>query len=263
MELLVTSAEIHEEELKAYGFNESVRSVHSSRTMMLSELELVMQNVNSEITPDSVREAILEQNILGKATQSGRRNTATKLISLYAFDATEPLFRSFALLWSQSDYSRPALGLLLAMSRDKILRTTGMPICQAEVGSHVTKESLYKCLASSFSSKYAETTLQSTTRNVLSSWRQSGHIQGESPITRVKCHSDYLAFSFAAYIAYLRGLRGQNLLNSFWIRVLDFEPAELSNAITESHRRGLITTRKVGSIVEITPGPSLEEVVSL
>lgn len=262
MELLVTAAEIHSEELKAYGFNESERSVHSSRTMMLAELELVMQGVNGEITPDSVREAILEQNILGKATQSGRRNTATKLISLYSFDFEEPLFHTFAILWSQSEHSRPVLGLLLAMCRDKILRTTGTPICQAEIGSPIAKESLYKCLASSFSSKYAETTLQSTTRNVASSWRQSGHILGESPIVRVKCHSDYLAFSFAAYIAYLRGLRGQNLLNSFWIKVLDFEAAELSNVITESHRRGLITTRKVGSIVEITPGPSIEEVIS-
>lgn len=244
-------------DLEACGFDEKPRGVHTSRTMMLAELESVMGTLGTVVTSANVRQAILEDNVLGKATRSGRKNSATKLIDLYSFNPEQQLFHAFEVLWRDASASRPVLAVLLALSRDTVLRASVETVIGAPIGSTITKEQLYKSLLSGFASKYAETTLQSTTRNIASSWRQSGHIRGENPIVRAKAPADFHAIAFALLIGYLRGLRGQNLLTSDWVRLLDFDSGELEVAITEAHRHGLITSRKIGEVIELTPGPHL------
>jgi hypothetical protein len=244
-------------DLEAHGFDEAPGGVHTSRTMMLAELESVLGALVSVVTPANVRHAILEDNVLGKATRSGRKNSATKLIDLYSFNPEQQLFYAFEVLWRDASTSRPVLAVLLALSRDTVLRASVETVIGAPIGSTLTKEQLYKSLLSGFASKYAETTLQSTTRNIASSWRQSGYIKGENPIVRVKAPSDFHTVAFALLIGYLRGLRGHNLLSSDWVRLMDFDSGELEAAIAEAHRHGLITSRKIGEVIELTPGPHL------
>lgn len=248
---------IPEANLLEFGFEEGFRGIHTSRTMMLAELESVMAAVSTFETPAEVRHAILEDNLLGKSTRSGRKNSATKLIDLYSFNPEQQLFFAFEVLWRDASASRPVLAVLLALSRDTVLRASVETVLGAPIGSTITKDQLYKSLLSGFGSKYAETTLQSTTRNIASSWRQSGHIKGENPIVRTKAPSDFHAVAFAVLIGYLRGLRGQNLLASTWVRLLDFDLGELEAATAEAHRHGLVTSRKIGEVIELTPGPHL------
>jgi hypothetical protein len=225
--------------------------------MMLDELESVMDALGSRANQENVHQAILEDNVLGKATRSGRMNSATKLIDLYSFNPELQLYFAFEVLWRDSSPSRPVLALLLALSRDTVLRASVETVIGVPVGSAITKDQLYKSLLSGFASKYAETTLQSTTRNIASSWRQSGHIKGKSPIVRTKAPADFHALAFAVIIGYLRGLRGQNLLASEWVRLLDFDSGELEAAISHAHIHGFITSRKIGDVLELTPGPQL------
>lgn len=244
-------------DLSELGFDEGHRGVHTSRTMMLAELELVLAALPTGSSSHDVREAIIEENVLGKATRSGRKNSATKLIDLYSFDGANPLYSAFDVLWRESSVSRPVLAVLFAQCRDAVLRASAQPILSTPIGGTVTKEQLYRSLLAGFSSKYAETTLQSTTRNVASSWRQSGHLQGKSHIVRTKAPADFHALSFAVLVGYLRGLRGQSLLSSDWIRLLDLEHAELDTGLSEAHRHGLVTSRKIGEVIDIQPGPGL------
>lgn len=225
--------------------------------MMFSELETVMGALEGSISPATVRTAILEDNLLGKATRNGRKNTATKLVSLYSFDVRQPLFYAFQRLWRDAKQSRPVLAILLALCRDAVLRTSVETIVATPQGSMLTRERIYMNLIASFASKYAETTLQATTRLIFSSWRQSGHIGGKLPTVRVKAPADMHAVAFALLIGYLRSLRGHNLLSSNWVRLLDFDSSELEAATAQAHRHGLITSRKIGEVVELTPGPHL------
>lgn len=224
---------------------------------MLAELDAVMASLGSVRHPADIRTAILEENILGKATRSGRLNTATKLIHLYSFDPKQTLFSGFTQLWRDASASRPVLAVLLALCRDKVLQVSAQTILAAPVGAAVTKEQFYRMLLAGFAAKYSETTLQSTTRNVASSWRQSGHLQGEKPMVRTKAPADSHTLAFAVLIAYLRGLRGEALLASDWVRLLDLDPSELEVATMDAHQRGMITSRRIGSVIELTPGPGV------
>lgn len=248
--------------LQSLGFDEGTRGVHTSRTMMLGELEAIMESVPAPRNPQSVRIAILEDNVIGKATRSGRRNTATKLVDLYHFNTDAHLYTAFETLWSQTTHSRPVLALLLAACRDAVLRSTAHVICKAPIDSVVDKESIYETLLEGFPSKYAETTLRSTSCNTMSSWKQSGHLTGRKVAVRSKANSDYWSTTFATYICLLRGLKGQEILKSQWMQLLDFSVAELEASLIEANRHGLLTYRRMGDIVELAPGPQLLEVLS-
>ena len=72
------------------GFREGTTSVHTSRTMMLGELSLVLEHVGPKAKADEYLAAIVEQNVLGKPTQTTRKRTAKRLVELYALDQTRP-----------------------------------------------------------------------------------------------------------------------------------------------------------------------------
>lgn len=75
------------------GFRSGPRGTHSSRTIMLNELSLV---TTGEGLSGDIRKAILEDNVLGKSTSSGRTLTLQRLKELYCFDRSVPIFNVFA-----------------------------------------------------------------------------------------------------------------------------------------------------------------------
>lgn len=168
--------EQYESSLAEQGFDERLRGVHTSRTMMLAELKLVLSSLPSDVNPIAVQKAILEENALGKATRSGKVNSANKLINLYSFEMDRPLYAAFDTFWRESSTSRPVLAVLMAQCRDMVLRASSKIILETPIGSVVTTNRLYENLLLGFPSKYTEITLQSTTRNITSTWRRSGHI---------------------------------------------------------------------------------------
>lgn len=119
------SANLTEEKhLAELGFDEGLRGVHTSRTMMLAELEQILGYLQTCSSPEAVRTAIVEENVLGKATRSGKKNSATKLIDLYSFEPKWPLYAGFEILWRESSKSRPVLAILMAQCRDAVLRAS-------------------------------------------------------------------------------------------------------------------------------------------
>src|SRR5438270_12520879 len=70
--------------LETFGLKFSSGGAHISRTMMLAELGAVLANVPQGAAAGDYGEAILERNILGKTTDSTRRESLRRLRELYA-----------------------------------------------------------------------------------------------------------------------------------------------------------------------------------
>ena len=109
---------------ESLGFRDGTSSVHTSRTMMLGELSLVLEHVGAKAKSDEYRSAVVEQNVLGKPTQTTRKRTAERLVELYALDQTRPVFRLLRHFWSADASARPMLAYLAAAARDPVLRET-------------------------------------------------------------------------------------------------------------------------------------------
>ncbi len=84
---------------ESLGFRSGAASAHTSRTMMLQELTLVLNHVSPNATQAAYRRAIIEDNVLGKPTQTTRQRSAKRLAELYALDPNCTLFRLLRHFW--------------------------------------------------------------------------------------------------------------------------------------------------------------------
>src|SRR6266403_1187536 len=93
--------------LETFGLKFSSGGAHISRTMMLAELAAVLAGVAKGAPPTEYREAILERNVLGKTTDSTRKESLRRLRELYALDETTPIFGLLRKLYSMDVASLP------------------------------------------------------------------------------------------------------------------------------------------------------------
>ena len=113
-------------------------SVHTSRTMMLHELKLILKRVALDAPASSYVEAIIEENVLGKPTRSTRQRTAKRLRELDALDPRCTLFRLLRYFWSSDPGNHPMLAFLMACARDPLLREATPFVLAIPVGQIVS-----------------------------------------------------------------------------------------------------------------------------
>jgi len=239
----------------ALGFRNGSMSVHTSRTMMFGELALVLETVPGNVRPDAYIAAIVEENVLGKPTQTTRQRTAKRLEELYCLGPNCALFRLMRHFWAADQASRPMLAFLAAAARDPLLRET-TPFVQAiAVGEPVTPDEIAKHLDQKYPNRFRPTTLHSTAQNLASSWTQAGYLTGKVKKSRSIPTVTPVTAAFAFVLGYLCGLRGRLLLGCVWTRLLDRSPSDLSHLATEASKQGWLVYKHAGAIVEITfPG---------
>ena len=113
---------------KKIGFRFGDKGTHSSRTIMLDELSILLRLSPLSLNREEYRKVIVQDNCLGKRTVSTRKLSHQRLSELYALDRDVLLFRVMRRLWQADERGRPLLALLLAMARDPLLRITAPPI---------------------------------------------------------------------------------------------------------------------------------------
>jgi hypothetical protein len=166
-------------ELESFGIKFSAGGSHISRTMMLNELETVLEAVPKSGNVADYRVAILERNVLGKTTVSTRQKSHRHLRELYALDEQVPIFavlRTFRDL--DSGASLPLLALLTAWARDPLLRATTRPVLEAQTGAVVEGSSFAERVEATFPNQYTSISCHRIARNAASSWTQAGHLSG-------------------------------------------------------------------------------------
>jgi hypothetical protein len=237
------------------GFRNGLSSVHTSRTMMLEELSLVFDNVAPNSPAKEYVAAIVENNLLGKPTQTTRQRSAQRLVQLYSLDLNCTLFRLLRHFWPADPSGRPMLALLIAAARDPLLRESMPSILAVAIGEAVDPTAIGKQLNEKYPGRFSPTTLHSTAQNLASTWTQAGYLLGKVKKTRTKPHATPSVAAFALVLGYLCGLRGKLLLESTWTRLLDRSPAELTAISIEASKQGWINFKSAGVVVEITfPG---------
>jgi hypothetical protein len=240
---------------ESLGFREGTSSVHTSRTMMLGELSLVLEHVGPKAKADDYLAAVVEQNVLGKPTQTTRKRTAQRLAELYALDQTRPVFRLLRHFWTADTSARPMLAYLAAAARDPLLRDSTPFVVAVPVGAAVNATQIASHLKEKYPSRFKPTTLLSTAQNFASSWTQAGYLTGKVNKKRTRLVVKPVVVTFALLLGYLCGSRGKMLLDTIWRRMLDRTPAEIADLATEASKQGWMTYKTAGSVVEITfPG---------
>lgn len=234
------------------GFRIGARGTHSSRTIMLDELKSL---VASGALRDNVRRAVLEDNVLGKSTASGRSLTLQRLKELYSFELTEPLFRIFKSLLERDPAAIDQLALLLAIARDPLLRASARPILGLAPSSQLMRDTVRDAIASVVGNRMNEAVLDKVVRNTASSWTKTGHLTGRTIKRRARVRANQTAFAFALWLAHKAGFGGAGLFDNGWVAALDLGPSSARALAERCHAAGLINFRTIGDAIEIDVAP--------
>jgi hypothetical protein len=203
---MVTPIAVPSEALR-FGFSSGPTSPHSSRTMMLAELRVLLAACPPSASQDDYRTAVVENNVLLKPTATTRHQTFVRLRELYSLDRRVVLFRALRDLWDDDTSAQPLIALLCAAARDVILRSTAETILAISVGASVTWQMLELVISQHFSDRYNHTTLVAMAQHTLSSWRQSGHLGGEAKKIRTAATCRPTAATYALLLGHLCGAR--------------------------------------------------------
>jgi hypothetical protein len=233
------------------GFRSDAQSVHGSRTIMVADLSELFMHVPVDSEHEAYRRAIQEENVLGKKTASTRLWAYTKLRELYGLDPRLPVFRALRLLWAADSEGRPLLALLAATARDSLLRSTMGAVIEIPVGQELTRERIQEAVVAARGDRFSATTMKSLLANVTSSWTQSGHLAPRGRI-RTAPPTGTSAVALALFLGYLTGARGLMLFATPWTALLGLPESRLQDMAREASRRGWLTYRGIGDVVDIT-----------
>jgi len=242
----------NDKQLDRFGFRFERGGTHSSRTMMLDELTALLSYVDrSEAKKADYLHAIEAENCLGKRSGKTRRLTYRHLAELYSLDTNHLLFRALLYFWQRDEEGRPMLALLATYARDSIFRTSASLILKAPEGSIITRDSVEERLDSLEPGRFSKATLKSTAQNINSSWTKSGHLTGRNKKTRSRAIPTPSSAAYALLLGYLTGARGQGLFSSEYTKLLDCSKEQVIELAEQASRRGWITYKRVGNVIEV------------
>ncbi|MBW1706586.1 MAG: hypothetical protein JRJ86_15690 [Deltaproteobacteria bacterium] len=234
------------------GFRIGDKGTHTSRTIMFKELDLLFADQEKGAQRESYVSAIIDQNCLGKQTVSTRKLTCQRLSELYGLNPTIPLFRILRHLWQSDENGRPLLAFLTALARDPLLRVTSEIILQIKTGEELMRQKLTDALRQSVDNRLNNGTLNTTVRNISSSWTQSGHLKGRVRKIRRKVTPTPIVTTYALALSYILGARGNGLFTTLWANVLDTPHEELVSLATDAKRLGFLDLSQAGGVVEVS-----------
>jgi hypothetical protein len=236
---------------ECFGFRSGARGTHSSRTIMLAELRLLLDSQPPTTSAVDYRRAIIEDNVLGKKTITSRQLTAKRMRELYALDPDVTVFRLLRRLWDLDAAGRPLLAFLCSSARDPLLRLTAEPILEAKEGEIVSKDALARAIEHSAPGRFNVSICHDIARRAASSWTQSGHLTGHVVKRRSHPVVTPANVTYALALGYLTGARGQLLLSTYWTKLLDVPSPRVTALAEEASRRGWLNYRHTGQVVEI------------
>ena len=242
-----------QKKLDLFGFNmKAGGGVHTSRTIMLLELETLLSRVADSSSEKAVYQlAIVDDNCLSKRTENTRKLTFQHLVELYGLSSDIILFRALLFFWKRDVDAQPLLALLCAYARDPLLRTATPYMLALKDGNIMAREALEQHLEGLFPGRFSPATLKSTAQNLNSSWTKSGHLTGKALKRRTPVTPTAGALSYALFLGYLSGVRGQALLTSDYVRILNCPVSLALTLAEEASRKGWMVWKRVGDVMEV------------
>ena len=229
------------------------QSAITSHSLGLPELSRLIDAVPADASAEDYERAVIDQNVLGLATDSGRRKRLTTLRRLYELRPDSVLFRALRDLWTVDDDARPLLVALCALAHDSIFRASASVVLSTHPGDEVVVGDFLAAVEGAFPGAYAASTLQKAADNAYASWQQSGHLEppegGHKTRRRPECRPADVAY--ALLLGHLENKRGEALFETLWAQVLDQPRSQLYDLAFAASQRGMIEYRNAGGVVEV------------
>lgn len=235
-----------------FGGANTYSGVSTSRTLMMHELSALLAATSPDATKADYQTAVVDENVLLKPSAATRSKTYAYLRDRFALDPAVPVFKTLRLLWERDPAGQPLIALLVAAFRDPLLRSTLPAIIAAPPDHRLTYREFAEVVSRAFPDRLGAKTVQATSERLVSTYKQSGHLQGRSNCTRRRVSATPGSVTIALLLATLEGAAGRSLLDTPWVWLLD-SPGEVILAEARvAASRGWLEYRQAGDVLEIT-----------
>ena len=215
---------------------------------MFSELEKVM---SFSLESGQYLDAMAD-NVFGKKSSDGVKQTKGFLKRLYGFDSQYPPFAAFMYFWKMSEPNeKPLIAFLYAVNQDILLAESVQVLQNVKLGTKVAVEHFEEIVEKYHPNQYAANTLRSTAQNLASSWKQAGFIEGKVKNIRIQPEITYRTACFAFLLAYLNGDRGDFIWNNIGVNALCLQESKLRALAIECVKNDLMQYQYAGSVTAI------------
>lgn len=212
---------------------------------MSNELEKVM---DFGLEEDAYQKA-LESNVFGKKSSDGVKQTSNFLTKIYSFDTQLPKFKAFKYFWKIcSANEKPQLIFIYAFTEDHLLFESLDVVRNHNPGEKVAVEVFKENLEKYYPNKYSKVTSHSIGKNLASSWKQGGFIEGKSKNIRVQPDISFTVSAFAFFLAFLQGERGEFILNNPIVKSLCLSESRLRELAIEAAKQDLLQYQFGGNV---------------
>ena len=224
---------------------------------MINELKLLFEVTDPSSSYQDYEQAIINQNVLQKATQNSRKLTLRHLKNLYGLSSEIKIFNAFRKWWDISEDSQPVLALQLAVARDPLLRGSVDVILQHSEGQTVERSEIENYLARDDPDRFSPASVASFARNISGTWSQAGYLNGRRIKTRTQAKISFVNTAYALLLAQCQDLSGQRMFTSQWCKLLDQEQESLYHLAYTASLKGLISFKHASDVIEVTFPKSL------
>jgi len=232
-------------------------TVHTARTMMFLELSKVM---DFSVEKDNYQES-MSNNVFGKKSQDGIKTTSNFLTKLYGFNITNPMFCAFKYFWLACyNEERALVSFVFALNNDYLLQESISVVEISEPGHKVNIERFMENIEKYHPNRFTENTLCSVAQNIASSWKQAGFITGKVKNLRSVPEVTYKVVAFAMLLSYLRGERGDFIIQSNCIKALCLSETKIRDFAIEASKRDFLQYHFAGSVTSLSFDSLIEKI---
>lgn len=240
-----------EQKLAHFGFRFGQNGVHSARTMMLSELDQLIDHCSASAAKAELQAAVVEHNILAKPSLKARQLTWRHLSDLYSFNTDLAIWRAFISLWATDAQARPLLALTMALARDTLLRASQNYILPLAIGSTLRRETVEEWMEALYPNRFSAASKRSFAQNLNGSWTNAGYLTGRQAKVRSKPLVKPANIAFCLFLGHLEGLSGQRLFSSSWMQLLPGTVDEHTELCHQAAHKGLLVFMNAGGVMEV------------
>lgn len=193
------------------------------------------------------------ENVFGKKSSDGIKQTKGFLKRLYGFDIQHQPFLAFKYFWGITDADeKPLIAFLYAITKDDLLAESIEVLQKVRHGEKATIELFEDCIEMHHPNQYSVNTRKSMAQNIASSWKQAGFIEGKTKNLRTDAVITARVACFAFLLAYLNGDRGDFIWNSISVKGLCLPESKLRELVIECARKDIMQYQYAGSVTAIS-----------
>lgn len=220
---------------------------------MLPELTSLLAIAPKDAGLTTLERLVVEEDALHKASAANRVKTFSFLRRMYGLNVELPIYREFLRLFQLVPQELPILASSLALAREPVLRACADMVLATPIGKPLAREDFETWIREFAPGRYSQSMYISFSHNLYASFFQLGYLGEAAGKNRLRMRRDVrpASVAYAAFLDWLTGLNGLNLLTGQFSKSLELSKDDHLGLLSSAGQLGLMRVALAGGVLQL------------